>query len=279
MHSAVFKLSVAVLSVTAGLSQAQTYTSSFDDGFDGWVGSNGSSIVTETGTTNRHIRTVDETFGVWYRNDGNTAFLGNYTESSEVSLSMDIKVDLLNSQNLPNGRVPYTRPLVVELRNYRYAGGFHQYGSVYYVFSREISELNQDDWTTFSVSFDPKSTELPEGWGGFGGDNDQDGPVLPEGATFADIVSNVDEIVFSTYDPEEFYLFAFFDVSVDNFTIDRQGGCEADLNNDGSLDFFDVSAFIGAYAAQDPIADFNGDRSFDFFDVSAFIGAYSSGCP
>ncbi len=103
--------------------------------------------------------------------------------------------------------------------------------------------------------------------------------MLPEGATFADIVSNVDEIVFSTYDPEEFYLFAFFDVSVDNFSIDRQAGCAADFNGDGSLDFFDVSAFVGAFAAQDPAADLNADRAYDFFDVSAFINAFSAGCP
>ena len=100
-----------------------------------------------------------------------------------------------------------------------------------------------------------------------------------EGATFADIVSNVDEIVFSTYDPEEFYLFAFFDVSVDNFSITRDAGCTADFNDDGVLDFFDVSLFINAFGAQDPAADLNQDRAYDFFDVSAFLSAYNAGCP
>ena len=46
-----------------------------------------------------------------------------------------------------------------------------------------------------------------------------------------------------------------------------------------SLDFFDVSAFISAFNAQDASADFTGDGAFDFFDVSAFISAYSAGCP
>lgn len=273
------KVTPAVLATLACVSHAQTYTSSFDNGLDGWEGSNGTVRTTDIGTGNAYLRTTDETFGVWYRNSGNAEFLGDYTTSGEITLSMDIQVDLLNSQNIPDGLVPYTRPLVVELRNYRYAGGFHQYGSVYYVLSREISELNQTEWTTFSISFDPSSTELPDGWGGFGGDDDRDGPVLPEGATFADIVSNVDEIVFSTYDPEEFYLFAFFDVSVDNFSITRDAGCAADINGDGTLDFFDVSAFISAFSAQDPAADFNADRVWDFFDVSAFISAYNAGCP
>ncbi|MFG0299151.1 MAG: GC-type dockerin domain-anchored protein [Phycisphaerales bacterium JB047] len=54
--------------------------------------------------------------------------------------------------------------------------------------------------------------------------------------------------------------------------------CPADINGDGSLDFFDVSAFLAAFAAEEPAADFNGDGSYDFFDVSAFLGAFSAGC-
>ncbi|MFG0245014.1 MAG: GC-type dockerin domain-anchored protein [Phycisphaerales bacterium JB052] len=56
-------------------------------------------------------------------------------------------------------------------------------------------------------------------------------------------------------------------------------GCEADLNEDGELNFFDVSAFLKAYAANDTSADFNGDGSYNFFDVSAFLTEYLAGCP
>ena len=55
--------------------------------------------------------------------------------------------------------------------------------------------------------------------------------------------------------------------------------CPADINNDGALDFFDVSAFLIAFGNQDPIADFQPDASFDFFDVSAFLAAFGAGCP
>ncbi|MHA7814611.1 MAG: GC-type dockerin domain-anchored protein [Phycisphaerales bacterium] len=55
--------------------------------------------------------------------------------------------------------------------------------------------------------------------------------------------------------------------------------CPADLTGDGILDFFDVSAFLGAYNAMDPAADFTGDSVYDFFDVSAFLNAYNAGCP
>jgi len=57
------------------------------------------------------------------------------------------------------------------------------------------------------------------------------------------------------------------------------GTCPADLNGDGVLNFFDVSAFLSALNASDPSADFNGDGQFNFFDVSAFLSAFSAGCP
>ena len=47
----------------------------------------------------------------------------------------------------------------------------------------------------------------------------------------------------------------------------------------GVLNFFDVSAFLVAYNAQDPIADFNNDGMVNFFDVSAFLTAFNNGCP
>lgn len=55
--------------------------------------------------------------------------------------------------------------------------------------------------------------------------------------------------------------------------------CPADMNHDGSLNFFDVSAFLGAFAAGDPAADFTDDGVFNFFDVSAFLAAFAAGCP
>jgi len=55
--------------------------------------------------------------------------------------------------------------------------------------------------------------------------------------------------------------------------------CLADLNNDNTLDFFDVSAFLAAFGAQDPAADFEPDGNFNFLDVSAFLAAFAAGCP
>jgi FG-GAP repeat len=55
--------------------------------------------------------------------------------------------------------------------------------------------------------------------------------------------------------------------------------CLADLTGDGALNFFDVSAFLSAFAQKDPAADFTGDGAFNFFDVSAFLTAFAAGCP
>ncbi len=49
--------------------------------------------------------------------------------------------------------------------------------------------------------------------------------------------------------------------------------CPPDLNNDGSLDFFDVSTLLTGEI------DYNGDTSFDFFDISLFLQDFGAGCP
>lgn len=63
------------------------------------------------------------------------------------------------------------------------------------------------------------------------------------------------------------------------FLITLEYACPADMNDDGQLDFFDISAFLTAFSAMDPSADFNEDSMFDFFDISAFLTAFSAGCP
>lgn len=55
--------------------------------------------------------------------------------------------------------------------------------------------------------------------------------------------------------------------------------CPADLTGDNLLNFFDISAFLLAFNANDPAADFNGDGLYNFFDISAFLVAFTAGCP
>ncbi len=55
--------------------------------------------------------------------------------------------------------------------------------------------------------------------------------------------------------------------------------CPADLATDGQLNFFDVQAFLSAFAAGDLGADFVADGTLNFFDVQAFLSAFAAGCP
>ena len=52
-----------------------------------------------------------------------------------------------------------------------------------------------------------------------------------------------------------------------------------DLNDDGALDFYDVSQYVRAYIAGDPVADMTGNGSLDFYDVSLFLELFMAGCP
>ncbi len=63
--------------------------------------------------------------------------------------------------------------------------------------------------------------------------------------------------------------------------VNLGGPCnEADFAEPyGTLDFFDVQAFLNAFSAMDPASDINNDGLFDFFDVQAFLNAFSAGCP
>jgi len=55
--------------------------------------------------------------------------------------------------------------------------------------------------------------------------------------------------------------------------------CPADMNNDFSLNFLDISVFLGAFGDNEPLADFNADGNFNFLDVSEFLSSFSAGCP
>lgn len=55
--------------------------------------------------------------------------------------------------------------------------------------------------------------------------------------------------------------------------------CPADFTGDGTLDVFDVFAFLEAFNTSDPAADFTGDGSYDIFDVFGFLDVFNAGCP
>lgn len=75
---------------------------------------------------------------------------------------------------------------------------------------------------------------------------------------------------------------AFSAINPHILTTFEAGGCSAaDLAEPfGALDFFDVSAFLGAYSTQDNTADLAEPFGvWDFFDVSTFLVLFNAGCP
>jgi len=74
----------------------------------------------------------------------------------------------------------------------------------------------------------------------------------------------------------------FGDWAIDNVDFDQSdGGCNAaDIAEPfGLLDLADVSAFIGAFTAQQPPADLDGNGLYDLADVNMFVSAFLAGCP
>ncbi len=61
--------------------------------------------------------------------------------------------------------------------------------------------------------------------------------------------------------------------------IDCGGGCYADCNDDGALDFFDFLCYQNLFAASDPDADCDGSGALDFFDFLCYQNAFAAGCP
>jgi hypothetical protein len=76
--------------------------------------------------------------------------------------------------------------------------------------------------------------------------------------------------------------FAARDVYVLRPATDPSCPCDspANLNCDGVLNFFDISAYVQNFNAQDPSADLASPfGTFNFFDVAAYVSIYNQGCP
>lgn len=53
---------------------------------------------------------------------------------------------------------------------------------------------------------------------------------------------------------------------------------EIDYNDDGRVNFFDVSAFLAGFKNEAPFADLTNDGNWNFFDVSQFLEMYEGDC-
>jgi hypothetical protein len=63
------------------------------------------------------------------------------------------------------------------------------------------------------------------------------------------------------------------------FTGGGAGGCYADCDESGELDFFDFLCFQNAFAAGEEYADCDESGDLDFFDFLCFQNEFAAGCP
>ncbi len=251
-----------------GIAAADTVVT-FDAGTAGWTGIG--VIEPAGGNPGRHYHVVNpDTFGITITNNTNPEFIGDYTATPSVTLSIDLKVEDINFFGSP-----VSRPWLVDLRDYDDPEPGYPFTSVWYKFA-DVSEANTPDWTVLSVTIDDtRAAALPPGWGGTGAETGLGEPILPADRTFSDVLAGVDEIVFTTFEPGFFYGFTAFDLRIDNIAIATAGPCPADLNRDGSVDAADLALLLGGWGPGVGLpADLNSDGAVNAADLALLLGAW-----
>lgn len=201
-----------LLMVSTAVAQSTVVT--FDNGPEGWDGN--ALVEPDGGNPGPNAHFFLEATGIEYRTDSNAAFLGDLTQSAMLSVGLDAKTDSIAFEG-----VEVSRNLIVEFRSHALAQGGYPFTSVW----TRLGVLQAaPDWGSYSITFAPASPTLPEGWGGYGAENPDTGePVLPDGVTFADVMAQVDELAFTTFEPGYIYGFAIYDVRFDNLRTESGG--------------------------------------------------------
>jgi hypothetical protein len=61
--------------------------------------------------------------------------------------------------------------------------------------------------------------------------------------------------------------------------LDNRVACRVDLDGSGTVDIFDILAFLTLWSAQGPGSDFDRSGAVDLFDILAFLTEWNLGCP
>lgn len=217
MHKIMFAVAFSLASNFANAGPISSFVD-FSHGAHGWEGTQpangigGSGIDSGMGNGAPALRTVIENWGITFSNTTNQNYLGDYGKLGSVTIGLDV---IANSIRFWGQEV--SRNLVVELRDYGNTPQGMPYTSVWFDLGAIDATMG---WQHLSVTIaDTTAAALPVGWGGYGSSDDANGPQLPAGRTFADVLSSVDELAFTTYVPGYSYLFTDFDVAIDNISV------------------------------------------------------------
>ncbi|MEZ5064953.1 MAG: hypothetical protein R3B81_09465 [bacterium] len=213
-------LAVAVISLATNANAASPTVAGFDGGNNDGFSGNALFEATD-GNPGGCARHVTDLFFNELRTGGvgepvNPNFLGDYSLFQSVTFSVDVKANML-TDFIGN---PIVRSIGIALKDRDIMGPSGPSGVFF-----ELGLIGTGvtpDWTTYSVTIDdPTAIGLPAGWIGFG-DEDPNTfePVLPAGATFATVLASVDEFQVTGAVPGYFYTNAFWDVQIDNITLE-----------------------------------------------------------
>lgn len=76
--------------------------------------------------------------------------------------------------------------------------------------------------------------------------------------------------------------FGWINLSTNNALVPEKAVqllCPADADNNGTVNFFDISTYIAQYNAGSLRADWDDNELLNFFDIADFISDYIEGCP
>jgi hypothetical protein len=187
----------------------------FEAGPEGWS-LNGWDTVTPTGgnpDARLHWDNFIDTFGMSARTESHKAFIGDYTQKGPVTLAIDFQVNFIQLFG------PVSRDLAVILYD---DDGFAGAPPAAVWTLLGTLDGNGMPWTTFQANVtDVLSDTLPAGWQGYGDyDPKTFEPILPPGRTWSNVLQGIDRIEFTTFVPGWFFLSTFFDLSIDNVSIE-----------------------------------------------------------
>jgi hypothetical protein len=212
-----FVFGFAFCFTAAALAQPATTVVGFDGGSNGEFQGNAFFEAT-MGNPGGNAHFLLKTFGIELRTGSpggpsNSNFLGDYQASGLVTVGVDVQVNTINFFGTEVGR-----NLGFVFVDHDVVGPGGPAGLWFGL--GEISANATSNWTHFELTIDDFPVVLPQGWIGFGDEDPMTfTPILPVGATFASVLSGVDEFRISTFEPGFFYGFTNFDVRVDNVSI------------------------------------------------------------
>lgn len=235
-------IAIVLCGLVTGASAIEPTVITFDNGTEEWDANPDCETVFETGgNPDAYWNFVNRDCGGSYvvrayfdlRTSTNPAFIGDYTSMGPLRLSVDMNVNFYDFVPFWGDPIHAEefRQLVVEFIDHDNpytdpdTGYFWGWTSVMYVAG---TFPNRDaGWKTFNIDIEDPfleaqlNTDMPEGWIGFGGpEDDSYNPQLPPTRTFTDVLAAVDEIVFHSIEPGYFYSIGFLhDMDVDNITL------------------------------------------------------------